>query len=195
MLPRTPAARDIRPRLERVPMTRTTTTGTAGVPDDDARRLASWIGLAAQGDQGAFARVYDETVDRATGVVHRVVGDPALAETVVRDAYLQVWRGSAGFEPSRGGVRAWVVLTAYRTAQDRTRRTSGVAGRRGDARVHHAYAALAAPQREVVCLAVDGGLTCSEVAQQLGLPAATVRARLRSGLHLLEEGLRTTRGT
>ena len=68
----------------------------------DAARLAGLLGQAALGDQAAFAEFYDATSARAYGLALRVVRNPAHAEEVTQEAYLDAWRSSARYDVQRG---------------------------------------------------------------------------------------------
>ena len=62
--------------------------------------LSQLLHRASLGDGAAFAALYDATSARAYGLAVRVVRDPAQAEEVVQEAYLEMWRTSARFDRS-----------------------------------------------------------------------------------------------
>lgn len=67
----------------------------------DGAALAALLQRASRGDEQAFGRLYDATSARAYGLALRVVRNPALAEEVVQDAYLDAWRTSGRFDAAR----------------------------------------------------------------------------------------------
>lgn len=165
---------------------------------------------AARGDESAFADLYDATAPRLYGLVLRVVRDPAQAEEVTQEAFLEIWRTSSRFEPDRGSAISWMMTIAHRKAVDRVR--SVEAGRARDvtyqhrnqvvdydataeavtssmeaARVRAALDQLTAVQREAVSLAYFGGYTHTEVASLLDLPVGTAKTRIRDGLIRLRD--------
>ena len=71
--------------------------GTSGAP-----ALGELLRLSSRGDQGAFAALYDATSRRAYGLALRVVRDPAQAEEVTQEAYLEVWRTAVAVRPGPG---------------------------------------------------------------------------------------------
>jgi RNA polymerase sigma-70 factor (ECF subfamily) len=167
---------------------------------------------AGGGDRAAFGALYDRTSARVFGLVRRIVVDPAQAEEVTQDVYLEIWQTAPRFDRDRGSAISWMFTLAHRRAVDRVR--SAQSARDRDLRVgardldvpvdtvaesaevrieheraHEALAGLSDLQRECVALAYYGGLTQSEIAERLGVPLGTVKTRLRDGMirlrHLL----------
>lgn len=178
-------------------------------------RLTALLRSVAKGDEAAFATVYDETAARVHGLVLRVLRNPAQAEEVTQEVYLEVWRQASRFDPGRGSPFAWLMTMAHRRAVDRVRssqssstrdetweaRTRDVefdstaekAAARLDAqRVRTALDELTSAQREAVSLAYLGGYTHREVASLLDLPLGTAKTRIRDGLIRLRDQLGVT---
>ncbi len=179
----------------------------AGVPD-----LAALLRRSARGDEAAFAELYDATSARVHGLVLRVVRDPAQAEEVTQEAYLEIWRTAARFDPARGSALSWLMTIAHRKGVDRVR--SAEAASRRDAtyhrettprehdttveaatssleasRVRQALQQLTTVQREALELAYFGGYTHTEVAAMLELPVGTAKTRIRDGLIRLRDAM------
>lgn len=200
------------PGHERVPMLETTHRGTSRGGEAE-RRVASDLQRAARGDSGAFARVYDATSARAFGVALRILRNVSHAEEVVQEAYLQVWRFSTRFDPTRGGAVTWILVIVHSKAVDRVRSVERQAWREtvvhasdarwGDddttftavhdrweaTRVRRALVVLTPAQRESIHLAYFDGRTHVEIADRLGLPVGTVKSRIRDGLRRLRDEL------
>lgn len=179
--------------------------GQAAAPD-----LAELLRRSARGDEQAFAELYDATARRIFGLVLRIVRDHAMSEEVTQEVFLDVWRTSARFDPSRGSALSWLMTIAHRTAVDRVR-SSEASRRRDDAhaaanqdvdfdataeaahtsleaeRVRRALATLTDAQRSAVELAYLGGYTHTEVARLLDLPLGTAKTRIRDGLIRLRD--------
>jgi RNA polymerase sigma-70 factor (ECF subfamily) len=167
---------------------------------------------AARGDQHDFAALYDRVAAPVYGLVRRVVRDPAQAEEVSQEVFVDVWRTAARFDPDRGSATAWILTIAHRRAIDRVRadqasrqRTARV-GRDQQQRDYDAVAeavetafeheqvrlalgSLTALQREAVELAYYQGYTYREVAEVLDTPLGTVKTRMRDGLIRLRDAL------
>jgi len=166
----------------------------------------------AAGDPAALRTLYDDHAPRAMAIALRMLHNPQEAEDVVQDTFLEIWRRARRFEGARGGAAAWVVSIARTRAIDRLRasRTSGVAlegtaatedlmpmadpslagqtqGRRDQARVTTALAALPAEQRETIELAYFEGLSEAEIAAQTGTPLGVVKMRVNRAMKRLTE--------
>ncbi len=85
--------------------------------------LQELLGRVALGGREAFGQVYDAVCGPVLGLVRAVLRDPAPSEEVTQEVLIEVWRGAARFQPSRGSAMTWVrVLTlAHRRAVDRVR--------------------------------------------------------------------------
>lgn len=175
-----------------------------------AADLADLLKRSARGDQQAFAALYDATSSRAHGLAVRVVRDPAQADEVTQEAYLEIWRTASRFDPARGSAVSWLLTIVHRKAVDRVR--SAEASRRRESTYHHenqpvahdataeaaqaslearrvrtALQSLTAVQREALELAYFGGYTHTEVASMLDLPVGTAKTRIRDGLIRLRD--------
>ncbi|WP_193612548.1 sigma-70 family RNA polymerase sigma factor [Nocardioides lijunqiniae] len=174
---------------------------------------AQMLGLAAGGDQDAFAAVYDVTINRAFGLALRVVRDRGQAEEVAQEAYLHLWTHAARFDPARGSAISWILMAVHGAAVNRVRSSSRRAERESvyerratvrpsvsddhthdavgasldGARVRLALAGLSPVQRQAVELAYFEGLSHSEVAARAGIPLGTAKTRIRSALISLRE--------
>lgn len=191
-------------------------TQPAGVHSPDSAVVA----LAASGDERALGELYDRYGGMAYSLACAIVGEHADAEEVVADAFAQIWRSAAGFDPARGSVAAWIATITRTRALDlvrsRTRRARVLedaavvtdegetlvlaptleAADRGaelsetSAIVQRSLAELSAPQRRVIELAYFGGFSQSEIAAQLSEPLGTVKTRMRAALEKLRQSLR-----
>ena len=160
-------------------------------------------------DPAVFARAYDEHARVVYATAYRVLNDATLAQDVVQDVFLRVWRRPGSFDPSRGSLATYLRLMARSRAVD-VWREHQAAGRAGDrlkaevevvadlhdgarpaveleradeaAVVRAAVSELPQSQREAVVLAYWGGLTAEQIAQRTGIPLGTAKSRLRLAL-------------
>lgn len=169
----------------------------------------------AQGDQEAFASVYDAVVGSVLGIARSVLRDRAQSEEVAQEVLVEVWRTAANYRPERGSVRNWILTLAHRRAVDRVRSVDASAAREHRAallertpeydevteeveaslereQVRRCLRTLTEVQRQAVDLAYYRGLTYREVAELLTLPLGTVKTRLRDGLIRLRDCLGVT---
>ena len=103
-----------------------TTSGGSGAPD-----LGELFRRSARGDENAFAAVYDATAARVHGLVLRVIRDPAQAEEVTQETFLEAWRIASRFDPDRGSALSWLLTLAHRRAVDRVRSAEAASRRDG----------------------------------------------------------------
>lgn len=165
------------------------------------------------GDARAFETVFDRHAGAAFSLAYRMCGARARAEDVVQEAFLSLWRSGARYDRVRGSVRSWILSVVRNRAIDSLRRelvkealdvhddrlaetvpsgerVEAEVERRDDAhRVRCALTDLPADQRRVIELAYFGGYTHTEIAEMLGLPAGTVKGRMRLGLTKLRLAL------
>ena len=163
--------------------------------------------LVDRKDPDAFEVFYDRHGGPAYSLAHRIVGDRTLAEDVIQEAFLSIWRSKAGYDRARGSVRSWSLGIVRNRAIDALRRsatpaprldldddavlegqhatelTDSEAIRRETARnVRGALDALPREQSQVIEQAYFGGFSHSEIARMLGEPLGTIKGRMRLGL-------------
>ncbi len=170
------------------------------------------LGRVADGDQNAFAALYDEISPRVFGLVRRLLVDHAQSEEVTQEVFLEVWTNAKRYEPSKGGASTWILTMAHRRAVDRIRASQSSRDRDvkigirdfvaeyddvsdtvelaiEHERVKEAMSQLTELQRQAVALAYYGGYSHSEVAAMLEVPVGTVKTRLRDGMIRLRDEL------
>jgi len=75
----------------------------------------------ADGDQRAFAELYDLLSPRVFALILKVVVNRAQSEEVLQEVFLEIWQSASRFAPNRGQGRSWVFTIAHRRAVDRVR--------------------------------------------------------------------------
>ena len=183
--------------------------------DEPRDHVGDLLALIAEGEQTAFARLYDLLAPRVFGLIVRVLVDRSQSEEVLQEVFLEIWQSAGRFAPNRGQGRAWVLTIAHRRAVDRVRSAQASADRDRrigsrdldvahdevaeqvelrieGRRVARAVAALPEPQREAITLAYFGGYSQSEIAALVGAPLGTVKTRMRDGLSRLRSEMGVT---
>lgn len=169
--------------------------------------------LVRENDPAAFAVVYERHASVAFSLAFRMCGMQGLAEDVVQEAFLSLWRSGARYDRTRGSVRTWVLGIVHNRAIDALRRgvvqdrgkisdegieehleaperTEVEVGRREEAReIRTALEGLPADQSRVIELAYYGGFTHSEIASMLDTPVGTIKGRMRLGLQKMRSQL------
>jgi RNA polymerase sigma-70 factor (ECF subfamily) len=168
--------------------------------DGDADLLAA----VARGDQDALAVVYERHANNCYALARRVLNDRSLAEEVVQELFVRLWREPERFDPARGSLRSFLLSQVHGRSVDLLRAEVARRGREErDARrsplahdnlerevvdlteaeaVRAALSELSEGERSAIELAYFGGHTYREVAVLLGQPEGTVKSRIRSGL-------------
>jgi RNA polymerase sigma-70 factor, ECF subfamily len=169
--------------------------------------------LVCRDEAVAFEIVLERHADAAFSLAYRMIGRRALAEDVVQEALLSLWRTGARYDRSRGSVRNWILGITHHRAVDALRRDGLRTGknvsdddlherleapertdvevvRRDEAReIRTAIDELPAEQVRVIELAYFGGFTHTEIATMLHLPIGTVKGRMRLGLEKMRSRL------
>ncbi len=178
-----------------------------GLPEGKDRDLDGLLALVARGDEGAFARVYDQLAGPVYGLIRRVLRNPAQSEEVTQEVLLEVWRAASRFDPAKGSAATWVLTIAHRRAVDRVRSATAAAEREQRSaplpepadvaatvetsleheRVRRCLDGLTELQRESITLAYYGGYSYREVAGLLGSTLGTIKTRIRDGLIRLRD--------
>jgi RNA polymerase sigma factor (sigma-70 family) len=165
--------------------------------------------LIAERDPAAIEQLYDRHGAAAYSLARRVLGDEQLAQDVVQEVFLAIWRGAATFDGTRGTLRTWLFSLTHHKSVDAVRRSQRHSSRRApeetlevvaDAapdvadqalgavrrdQVRAALAELPQAQREAVIFAYFGGYSQSEIAQLVGIPLGTVKTRTLAALRKL----------
>ena len=148
-------------------------------------------------------------------LAYRIVADHQIAEDLLQDAFLSVWRRSTSFSPQAGAARSWLISILHHRAIDHLRRvrrrssmqeapleelefdeTTAVADVWDEAwrsvqssQVRAALMKIPTEQRMVIELAYFQGWTHTEIAEGTQTPLGTVKARMRLGLNHLKRAL------
>jgi RNA polymerase sigma-70 factor (ECF subfamily) len=178
----------------------------------DLSEQTRWmLAVRDTGDREAFARLFDYFAPRVKAMAMRGGAPSALAEEIVQDAMLRVWRSAGQFDPARAQVSGWVYQIARNRQIDLARRMpravleeveapwtdadvgSALALEQETAQLRRALAALPPEQRDLVEKAYLGELTHQEISRETMLPLGTVKSRLRLALERLRHELRGLR--
>jgi RNA polymerase sigma-70 factor (ECF subfamily) len=181
--------------------------GLTGAPT--SADLAELLTRVARGDEGAFGALYDHLGASVYGLARRVIRDPARAEEVAQEVFLQVWQTAARFDPERGRAKSWVMTMAHRRAVDAVRHDQAATNRERSydwsagpdhdvvsetvtVRLEHEAVrrcmdGLTDLQREAIDLAYFQGYTYAECAAVLDANTSTIKTRMRDGLVRLRD--------
>jgi RNA polymerase sigma-70 factor (ECF subfamily) len=185
-------------------------------PSNVAQPLdATLLKRARAGDAAAFSTLYERHAAAAYAVARRMLHNPTAAQDVVQEAFLSLWR-TDGYRPERGSLRNFLLAIVRNRALDALRkdrhrsakecsddtvasrlaaveRTDDEVERRDTLRLlRAALITLPDAQHRALDLAFFGGLSSSEIAQQLDEPLGTIKGRIRLGLKRLRDDVEVT---
>lgn len=181
----------------------------------DSRHDAALMERVCARDGAALEDLYDRYGRPAYALARRILGDESLAQDVVQDVFLAVWRDPGRFDERLGGFAPWLLAMTHHKAVDTVRREERLRAQRatqeltdvdghheevadevwstlrGD-RVRAALSTIPEAQRTSITLAYFGGYTQQEIAELTGTPLGTVKTRMQYGMRrlrtILDEG-------
>ena len=172
--------------------------------------LVSLLAAVAKGDRDAFERLYDATRAKLYGVLLRILAKPALADAVMQETYLKIWKMADQFDPTIASPVTWLVALARNRAIDIARKRTEVSieeepddafGMTSQSpapptsremteelkRLLSCLGKLDAEQQRVVLLAYYSGWSREQLAQTLDIPVNTIKAWLRRSVIEIRE--------
>ena len=178
-----------------------------GGVSDQGDPLASVLAMAGAGDRAAFAALHASAQPRVFGLARRLLRDEGHAQDVTQEVFWQIWRTAGTFDASRGSGWGWILMITHARAVDRIRAITAQQRRDRDAAhtrpdhdcghdqvievviraVEHAQvraglAALTPLQRQSVELHYFAERSFGQISEQLNVPIATIKTRIRDGL-------------
>ncbi|MET0801499.1 MAG: sigma-70 family RNA polymerase sigma factor [Actinomycetota bacterium] len=184
----------------------------ADLPEAPDRDL---IDRLRHGDEEAFRGLFHRYAPTAKALAQRVVRRSHLAEEIVQDAFMAVWKNPGAYDADRGSVRSWLMGLVHHRAVDLVRREEAHR-RRSEAAipealeeqadhadeivdrlgapeerraVRSALDELPAEQREVLEMMYFAGLSQSQIAEKTGTPLGTVKSRTLLGMRRMRGAL------
>lgn len=149
-------------------------------------------------------QLYTQESSRLLGVAVRITRDKALAEDIVHDAFIKVWRGAGSFDPGRGSARGWVFSVTRHLALNQVRNQyrevamsdeheqvaapdDSIEFSTRSEQVYRCLEQLDPARRRCILHAYVDGYSHSEIAQKLDTPLGTVKAWIKRSLAALRE--------
>ena len=189
----------------------TTPRPAAGPTGADDATLVARLGAR---DAAALEEIYTRYARICFALARRILADELLAQDVVQEVFLVLWRDPGRYDAERGSFSSWLLALTHHKAVDVVRREENLRRRRTTAdvlefeespgtpvadevllglrrdRVRAALRSLPPPQREALALAYFGGYTQREIASLTGQPLGTVKTRMLLGMRRLRDTLR-----
>ena len=183
------------------------TVSVTSTEDPNAAEEADLVAQIAAGDvEAPVAELYRRYGKRLYRFGVQALGDNGLAEEMVQESFVKLWRSAERFDAQRGSVGAFLFVIARSTAADIRKRPSSrplvpVEETQVPAQpdsvdqildsliVREAFETLGPGHAQVLQLAQEEGLTQSQIAERLGLPLGTVKTRTFHGMRTLRAAL------
>jgi RNA polymerase sigma-70 factor (ECF subfamily) len=172
-----------------------------------AAETAAALTRCAQGDRAALRVLFDTEAGRMLGIAWRILRRRDLAEEVVQDAFVRIWRKAGTYDPELGSARSWLYAIVRNLALNALRdgrheilsdedglepslAPQDVLGQLAEnSALRRCLARLDENRRNCLLLAYVGGFTHGEIAGRLDVPLGTVKAWIRRGLLSLRKCL------
>jgi len=172
--------------------------------DEDAALLSR----VQNGNEQAMAVIFDRYSKIVYSVALRVLRDPASAEDILQEIFLQIWRNPASFVSTRGSLGGWLAVVTRNRSIDALRRKrptdsvedvvlSSNFNLAEDSertllieKARKVIHLLPSEQRKTLEMAFFDGLTHAEIAEMTGDPLGTVKTRIRSALTALRKAFK-----
>ena len=164
-------------------------------------------------EQDALEDLYSKYSSPIYSLAMMMLKQPALAEEVTQDIFLNIWLKAGSYNPDRGAPKSWIMSVAHHKIIDsiRSRRRTVALGSSDEfdalesfpasdpsteerveqnlerERILNALQGLPDAQREVIMLAYFEGYTQSEMADRLNQPLGTVKTRVRLAMQKLRD--------
>jgi RNA polymerase sigma-70 factor (ECF subfamily) len=181
-----------------------------GQPTEESQ--AELVKRMASGDAQALSEFYDQAAGALFSLAARVLGDPTEAEEVIQDVFVQIWEKAAVFDSTLGSAIHWGLSITRHRSIDRLRARQRrmrlldeltntnaasddpeVGPRRLEvdeaAMVRSALDGLPSEQKQALLMAFFESKTHIEIAEALGEPLGTIKARIRRGMLKLRDTL------
>lgn len=165
----------------------------------------------AAGDRAAFGAVYAATSAKLYGIVLRILKRRDLADEVLQETYIRIWKNAATFDPARASPITWMATIARNRALDEVRRVTPISIEQHPgaleirdprplpseqlevtaqiARLQDCLETLEPERRNIVQLAYLEGLSREELGRRFGHPVATIKTWLHRSLKQLKSCL------
>jgi RNA polymerase sigma-70 factor (ECF subfamily) len=175
-------------------------SGAFKIPQIPTEDDSSLLELLQTGNEQAMGLLYDRYSKVVYSVALRVLRDPASAEDVLQEIFMQIWRNPNSFIAAKGSLGGWLAVVARNRSIDSLRRKRpshsveeiqlaspynlAEEAERNNmmVRARTVIQQLPTEQRKTLEMAFFDGLTHSEIAEMTGDPLGTVKTRIRSAL-------------
>ncbi len=170
--------------------------------------ISQLLTQVAANDRAAFSALYDQTSAKLYGVIVRILVRRELADEVMQDVYVKIWKRASEFDPARASPITWMAVIARNAALDEVRKRQPLAIEdtpealnvvsaqpsplqsvelsQEVARLMACLSNLDPQRRDIVVQAYIDGSSREELSQRFGHPVATIKTWLHRSLAQLK---------
>ncbi|MFD0862625.1 RNA polymerase sigma factor [Sungkyunkwania multivorans] len=163
------------------------------------------IQLLKERDDKAISLLYDNYADTLYGVALKVVKDEALAQDVLQESLVKVWKKSESYDASKAKLFTWLFRITRNTAIDKLRSVNNKADKEIQIEVSNVFRlgntdyqpehldvkdhmnSLEEKYQVVLDALFFQGMTQQEASEALDIPLGTIKSRLKIGLRELRK--------
>ncbi|CDF78232.1 RNA polymerase sigma-70 factor [Formosa agariphila KMM 3901] len=163
------------------------------------------VGLLKHGDKKAITLLYENYADTLLGVISKLIPDEDLAQDVLQESFIKVWKKSKSYDPSKAKLFTWLYRISYNTAIDKIRSTSNKDSKEVQIEISNVYnitakglnqdvmdikkhlKSLDSKYQIVLHALFFEGMTQQEASEELDIPLGTIKSRLKIGLRELKK--------
>lgn len=163
------------------------------------------ISLLQKEDKKAISLLYENYADALFGVIRKVISDEDIAQDVLQETFVKVWRYAKKYDPSKAKLFTWLYRIAYNTAIDKVRSQKNKMNNEVQIETSTVYrvtsnelnqdvldikkhlSSLDEKYQIVINALFFEGMTQQEASEELDIPLGTIKSRLKIGLRELKK--------
>src|SRR5690606_6631781 len=168
------------------------------------------VSLLAEKDDRAISLLYEHYGHTSFQVAHKVVKDDELAQDVLQESFIKIWKKADSYDASKAKLFTWLFRITRNTAIDKLRSVNNKASKEVQIDVSDVYNLGVSgispehldiqenldkiePKYRIVLEALFfEGMTQQEASEELDIPLGTIKSRLKIGLRELGKIYGTT---
>jgi RNA polymerase sigma-70 factor (ECF subfamily) len=163
------------------------------------------VTLLEKSDKKAISLLYDYYSDALYGVILKVITDEDLAQDVLQESFVKIWKNSKKYDSTKARLFTWLYRIAYNTAIDKVRSLKNKSGKEVQIETSSVYKitsnelnqdvldikkhlnSLDEKYQIVLHALFFEGMTQQEASEELDIPLGTIKSRLKIGLRELKK--------
>ncbi|MDX1278885.1 RNA polymerase sigma factor [Oceanihabitans sediminis] len=163
------------------------------------------VGFLKNGDKKAITLLYENYSDSLYGVILKIISDPDLAQDVLQETFIKVWKKGKTYDTKKAKLFTWLYRIAYNTAIDKVRSQTNKRQKEIQIESSNVYTLKAKDLNQdvidikthlktidekyqiVINALFFEGMTQQEASEELDIPLGTIKSRLKIGLRELKK--------